>query len=59
VGTVQNTIRDLGTRTRAINKTLRDVASEATQPELPLNGNGNGSQYGILVPALAAATEDE
>ena len=59
VGTVQNTIRDLGTRTRAINKTLRDVASEAAQPELPLNGNGNGSQYGILVPALAAATEDE
>jgi len=59
VGTVQNTIRDLGTRTRAINKSLRDVASEAAQPELPLNGNGNGSQYGILVPALAAATEDE
>ncbi len=26
VGTVQNTIRDLGTRTRAINRTLREIA---------------------------------
>ena len=55
VGTVQNTIRDLGTRTRAINKTLRDVSSDVVQPELPVNG----AAFESLVPALAAAGEDE
>jgi hypothetical protein len=59
VGTVQNTIRDLGTRTRAINKTLREVSSDAAQPELPLNGVGDGLRFEALVPALAAAAEDE
>jgi DNA recombination protein RmuC len=63
VGTVQNTIQDLGTRTRAINRTLRDVSADiVSQPELPIdaaiNGNGNGSVYEVLIPALAAA-EDE
>lgn len=62
VGTVQNTIRDLGTRTRAINKTLREVSEETAQPELPMNGalNGalNGAGFEALIPALAAA-EDE
>jgi DNA recombination protein RmuC len=58
VGTVQNTIRDLGTRTRAINKTLREVSEETAQPELPMNGAMNGSGFEALIPALAAA-EDE
>jgi len=59
VGTVQNTIRDLGTRTRAINKTLRDVSSDPTQPELPMNDAAEGSRLESLLPALAAAGEDE
>jgi DNA recombination protein RmuC len=54
VGTVQNTIRDLSTRTRAINKTLRDVSEDGSQPELQINGSG----FEALIPALAAA-EDE
>lgn len=62
VGTVQNTIHDLRTKTRKINKTLRDVSSDATQPELPMSGllteGMNSSGYEELVPALAA-TEDE
>lgn len=54
VGTVQNTIRDLGTRTRAINRTLREV-SESTEvlpaPELEFDG--------FVAGALAlAAAED-
>jgi len=59
VETVQNTIRKLGTRTRAINKTLRDVSCDAAQPELPLNGVRDHSHFEALVPVLAAATEDE
>lgn len=59
VGTVQNTIRDLGVRTRAINRTLRDVSSEATQEAI-----GAPAQAGFdgLLPMLAAseaAGEDE
>ena len=54
VVTVQNTIRELGTRTRAINKTLREVSEETAQEELPMNGAG----FEALLPALAAA-EDE
>jgi DNA recombination protein RmuC len=62
VGTVQNTIHDLRTKTRKINKTLRDVSSDAAQPELPMSGllteGMNSSGYEELVPALAAG-EDE
>ncbi len=35
VGKVQGTIDKLGVRTRAINRTLRDVSMEAAQPTLP------------------------
>jgi len=34
VGTVQNTIRDIGTRTRAINRTLREVSDPAAAGNL-------------------------
>jgi DNA recombination protein RmuC len=55
VGTVQNTIRDLGTRTRAINRTLRDVSVDS--PETALPGSTTGAFDGLL-PMLAAG-EDE
>jgi|GEM_PF-3889101 len=37
VGTVQNTIREIGTRTRAINKTLKDVSKDDSDVNLPLH----------------------
>ncbi|HEY4008888.1 MAG TPA: DNA recombination protein RmuC [Acidobacteriaceae bacterium] len=53
VGTVQNTIQKLGTRTRAINRTLRDVSVEP-------NGNALGHPAAITgVLPLLAAEEDE
>jgi DNA recombination protein RmuC len=55
VGTVQNTIRDLGTRTRAINRTLRDVSLDAVDPALPVGSQG---AFDGLLPMLAAV-EDE
>ena len=55
VGTVQNTIRDLGTRTRAINKTLQDVSADPAQAILPLASNG----FDGLLPALAASEDEE
>jgi DNA recombination protein RmuC len=55
VGTVQSTIRDLGTRTRAINKTLQDVSADPAQAILPLASNG----FDGLLPALAASEDDE
>lgn len=54
VGTVQNTIRELGTRTRAINKSLRDVGEDDSQRELSTNGAGGETGYEALLPALAA-----
>jgi DNA recombination protein RmuC len=54
VGTVQNTIRELGTRTRAINKSLRDVGEDDAQPELAMMGREGDSGYEALLPALAA-----
>ena len=59
VGTVQNTIQEMGTRTRAINKTLRDVSTDVeSQPELPMNTGRNGAVYEALIPALAAAGDE-
>ncbi len=53
VGTVQNTIQKLGVRTRAINRTLRDVSTEA---DASLPGR-NAALTGVL--PLLAAEEDE
>jgi DNA recombination protein RmuC len=55
VGTVQNTIRDLGTRTRAINRTLRDVSVDTTAPASSL---GASNSFDGFLPMLAA-NEDE
>jgi DNA recombination protein RmuC len=55
VGTVQNTIRDLGVRTRAINRTLKDVSADAQGISAPAS-----SQTGFdgFLPALAANQEE-
>jgi DNA recombination protein RmuC len=52
VGTVQNTIQQLNTRTRAINRSLRDVTSDgpALAPALDFDG---------IAPLLAASSEDD
>ena len=52
VGTVQNTIQKLNTRTRAITRTLRDVTSDApgAPPALEFDG---------IAPLLAAGAEDD
>ncbi len=55
VGTVQNTIEKLNTRTRAINRSLRDVSLEETEPKLT-NGNG-ATAFDGLIPMLAASDE--
>ena len=55
VGTVQNTLRDLGTRTRAINRTLRDVGDDVSQAALPSESTGG---FDGFLPQLAA-NEDE
>ncbi len=63
VGTVQNTLEKLSTRTRVINKTLRDVSLEETRDRLSQHtGNGNGvshTAFDGLLPALAAADAEE
>jgi len=52
VGTVQNTIQKLGVRTRAINRTLRDVSiTEA--------GATNVLSFDGVAPQLAAASDEE
>jgi len=58
VGTVQNTIQKLGVRTRAINRTLRDVSTDSASggPEaLPAVAQGN---FDGLLPILAASEEE-
>lgn len=55
VGTVQNTIRDLGTRTRAINRTLRDVSADGSKTALT---SGGEAAFDGFLPMLAAS-EDE
>ncbi|MGD0648718.1 MAG: DNA recombination protein RmuC [Acidobacteriaceae bacterium] len=55
VGKVQGTIDKLGVRTRAINRTLRDVSVETTQPSLPSASN---SGFDGLLPMLAASDDE-
>ena len=56
VGTVQNTIEKLNTRTRAINKTLRDVSlGSDAEPLLP---SSSGSGFDGMLPMLAAEDGD-
>lgn len=52
VGTVQNTIEKLGVRTRAINRTLRDVSVTESAP-------GNVLSFDGVVGSLAASAEGE
>ncbi len=56
VGTVQNTIEKLNTRTRAINRSLRDVSVEEAEGKL---GNGAGAVHGFdgLLPMIAAGED--
>lgn len=57
VGTVQNTIEKLNTRTRAINRSLRDVSLDETEAARAALGQGaHGSLEGFL-PMLAAQEE--
>jgi DNA recombination protein RmuC len=56
VGTVQNTIRDLGVRTRAIDRTLRDVTVDGKTVSLP---SGAESAFDGLLPMLAAKEEEQ
>jgi DNA recombination protein RmuC len=55
VGTVQNTIQKLGVRSRAINRTLRDVNVDDTQASLTASSNAG---FDGLLPMLAASEED-
>ncbi len=55
VSKVQKTIQDVGTRTRAINRTLRDVSVDAAQSALPAVATGG---FDGLLPALAAGDEE-
>ena len=55
VGKVQGTIDKLGVRTRAINRTLRDVSVDATQPSLPV---GSNTGFDGLLPMLAASDDE-
>jgi hypothetical protein len=51
---VQNTLGDVATRTRVINRTLRDVSVEPNGASLP----GRGAALSGILPLLAAE-EDE
>lgn len=54
IGTVQNTLRDVGTRTRAITRTLKNVETVDLKPGEPtaLLGLTNGQEPDIDVPSL-------
>lgn len=63
VSKVQKTIQEVGTRTRVINRTLRDVSLDETEPKLT-NGNGNANGngrakngYDGLLPMLVASED--
>ena len=57
VGTVQNTIQKLGTRTRAINRTLRDVGQlDGSTPGTLLSFDDSAAN---LVPRLAASDSED
>jgi len=53
VGTVQNTIQKLGTRSRAITRTLREVGSMET------SGTGSLMSADTVLPLLAASEDDQ
>lgn len=53
VGTVQNTIEKLNTRTRVINKALREVSTEETSARLASGAGESG--FDGLVPMLTAS----
>jgi len=55
VGTVQNTIQKLNTRTRAITRTLRDVTSEPSQSDSLLVMD----EFSGIAPLLAASADEE
>jgi DNA recombination protein RmuC len=55
VGTVQNTIRDLGTRTRKINKTLQDVSVDMSDSKPAI---GASASFDGFLPMLAASEEE-
>lgn len=55
VGTVQNTIRELGTRSRAINRTLRDVSADGSKTAL---ASGTEAAFDGFLPMLAASDEE-
>jgi DNA recombination protein RmuC len=56
VGTVQNTIRDLGVRTRAINRTLSDVSTDARGMSIPASAQAG---FDGLLPMLNAEEESD
>ena len=55
VGKVQKTIQDVGTRTRAINRTLRDVSVDADQASLP---SASPTGFDGFLPMLAASDDE-
>jgi DNA recombination protein RmuC len=55
VGKVQGTIDKLGVRTRAINRTLRDVSLDGADPALAVGSQG---AFDGLLPMLAAGEEE-
>jgi DNA recombination protein RmuC len=55
VGKVQGTIDKLGVRTRAINRTLRDVSLDSPETVLP---TGNPGAFDGVLPLLAASEDD-
>jgi DNA recombination protein RmuC len=55
VGRVQGTIDKLGVRTRAINRTLRDVSYETEEPALP---GAAASAFDGFLPQLAAGGDE-
>ena len=54
VGTVQNTLEKLNTRTRAINRSLRDVSLDESTAELPIGKGAPKHGYDNLLPMLVA-----
>ena len=59
VGRVQGTIDKLGVRTRAINRTLRDVSVDGATGSLPAGSQiGGESAFDGLLPMLAASEEE-
>ena len=56
VGKVQKTIQDVGTRTRAINRTLRDVSIDTDQAALPMR---SPAAFDGHIPMLAASDDDD